>query len=539
MELFAKLFDSLLVFVYHCFDRIVIHGYLSGLSRPEQVVHFVRHVLGIPVVSKEVLRQRTEDYRHWVEAYARNQHIPIEWAEKGLRKEDYVLPALHRMERRNAFGVYFIFRSMEQGRTFRITVPKFPTQDPNHRILAVQRSRFTHYYFYIRDEVLGPIVVRVASFFPFHATYWLNGHSFIERELVRAGIGFHKNDNAFLAVDDVDALQAAADRLSPPIIRKQLDYWTLILGPKFSKKQRSQMTLSRFYAIAQIEYCRNFIFKRHFAIHKIFERSCEIGLWRMTANRISQIFGVRLTKKLRGKLATVIEQIDHGHHVFRVNFKNALLRQYEKFSRFLRNELLSNNLTDFGLRKGLDHLDAVRQKFRAITDRFAEFQAQSLNVHVDFPLLQRLALPITIGTVRYPGIRLQDIRVIRLLEVLLHGSTTVGGWTAIQIHQAVLVTFNLSPKNYGLNQLRYDLRKLKGHGLLQRDGRRYAYRLTTKGLQVALLFLFFHKRLCGPLANTCFHHQPDADHRPESKLEAAYHKADKAIQQIVDLLAAA
>ena len=539
MELFAKLFDSLLVFVYHCFDRIVIHGYLSGLSRPEQVVHFVRHVLGIRVVGKEVLRQRTEDYRNWVEAYARNQHIPIEWAEKGLRKEDYVLPALHRMERRNAFGVYFIFRSMEQGRTFRITVPKFPTQDPNHRILAVQRSRFTHYYFYIRDEVLGPILVRVASFFPFHATYWLNGHSFIERELVRAVIGFHKNDNAFLAVDDVAALQAAADRLSPQIIRQQLDYWTLILGPKFSKKERRQMSFSRFYAIAQIEYCRNFIFKRHFPIHKIFERSCEIGLWRMTANRISQIFGVRLTQKLRGKLATVIEQIDHGHHVFRVNFKNALLRQYEKFSRFLRNELLSNNLTDFGLRKGLDHLDAVRQKFRAITDRFAGFQAQCLNVHVDFPLLQRLALPITIGTVRYPGIRLQDVRVIRLLEVLLHGSTTVGGWTATQIHQAVLVTFNLSPNNYGLNQLRYDLRKLKGHGLLQRDGRRYAYRLTTKGLQVALLFLFFHKRLCGPLAHTCFHHQPDADHRPESKLEAAYHKADKAIQQIVDLLAAA
>jgi hypothetical protein len=49
-----------------------------------------------------------------------------------------------------------------------------------------------------------------------------------------------------------------------------------------------------------------------------------------------------------------------------------------------------------------------------------------------------------------------------------------------------------------LNQLRYDLRKLKGHGLLQRDGSRYAYFLTAKGLQVALLFLFFHKRLCGP-----------------------------------------
>ena len=96
METFTKLFGSLLVFVYHCFDRIVINGYLSGLSRPGQVVHFVREVLGIPVVSKEVLSQRTNDYQNWVEAYARNHKIPIEWAEKGVRKQDYVLRPLSR-----------------------------------------------------------------------------------------------------------------------------------------------------------------------------------------------------------------------------------------------------------------------------------------------------------------------------------------------------------------------------------------------------------------------------------------------------------
>jgi hypothetical protein len=539
MELFTRLFGSLLVFVYHCFDRIVINGYLNGLSRPEQVVHFVREVLGIAVVSKEVLSQRTNHYQNWVEAFARNHKFPMEWAGKGVRKEDYVLPALRRMEKRKAFGVYFIFKSMEQGRTFRISVPKYPTQDPNYRILAHQTSRFTHYYFYIRDEVLGPIILRVASFFPFQATYWLNGHSFMEQELNRSRVGFRKNDNAFLAVDDVAALQAAADRLSPQIIRKQLDYWTLILGPKFSKKERGQMSLSRFYSISQIEYCRNFIFKRHFPIHKIFERSCEIGLWSLTANRISEIFGVRLNKRLNGKLATVIDQIEHGHHVFRAYWKHAFLKQYEKFSRFLRNELCSNNLRDFGLKKGLDHLDAVRRRFQTITDRFAGFQAQGLNVHVDFPLLQRIALPVTIGSVRYPGIKIHDTRIIRLLEVLLHGGNTVGGWTAQQIHQAVLAAFQLSPQSYGLNQLRYDLRKLKGHALLQRDGRRYAYRLTTQGVDVALLFLFFHKRLCGPLAHSRFHHKPDPAQRPNSKLEAAYHKADQAIQNIVNLLQAA
>jgi hypothetical protein len=112
-------------------------------------------------------------------------------------------------------------------------------------------------------------------------------------------------------------------------------------------------------------------------------------------------------------------------------------------------------------------------------------------------------------------------------------------WQPPERHQAVLTTFHLSDKGYGLNQLRYDLRKLKGHGLIERDGTRYAYRLTQKGIQVALLFLFFHKRLCGPLANSHFHHQPDAKHRPHSQLEAAYHRADKAINQIVELLAAA
>jgi len=538
MDLFTQLFGDLLAFVYHCFDRIVIYGYLSGLSRPERVVNFFRLVVGLPVVSTEVLRQRTADYQNWVEAFARNHRIPIEWAEKGVRKEDHVLPWQRRMVRTDTYGVYFILKSMEQGPTFRVTVPKYPTKDPNYRILARQRSRFTHYYFYIRDETLGPMVMRIASFLPFQTTYYLNGHSFIEQELNRAQIGFRKNDNAFLAVDDIAALQAAADRLTPDIIRKRLDYWTLILGPKFSAKERTRLNLSRFYAIAQIEYCRNFIFKRHFPIHKLFERSCELGLWRLTADKIAEIFGTRLNRRMHGKLATIIDRIEHGHHVFRAYFKNAFLKQYEKFATFLRNELVSNNLADFQLRKGLDHLEAVRERFQDITGRFAGFQAQWLNVHVDFPLLQRIALPITVGAVRYPGIRIQDPRVIRLLEILLHGGTHVGGWTSNQIHQAVLTTFHLSDKRYGLNQLRYDLRKLKGHGLLQRDGSRYAYRLTPKGVQVALLFLFFHKRLCGPLAHSRFHHRPVDHHRPASKLEAAYHRADTAIQHIVDLLAA-
>jgi len=539
VKTFTRLFGSLLLFVYHCFDRVVINGYLSGLSRPGQVAYFFHNVVGEPVIGKEVLSRRTNEYQAWVEAFARNHGVSIEWAEPKVRKEDYVRPALRRMERARQHGVYFILKSMEQGQTFRSTVPRFATADPNYRILARQRSRFTHYYFYIRDETLGPMVMRVASFFPFQTTYYLNGHNFIEKELGREKVSFRKNDNAFLAVSDPEALQAAADRFTSDVIRKRLEYWTLILGPKFSKRERAAMTLRRFYAVSQIEYCRNFIFKRNFPIHKIFERGCEIGLWRMTANKIAEVFGQRATRKLKGKLSTVVEQIEHGHHIFRAYYRNAFIKQYEKFSTYLRNEACSNNLADFGLKKGLDHLAQVREKLLAVTDRFAAFQAQWLNVHADFPLLQRLALPIAVGTSKYPGIKIHDTRMIRLMEVMLHGGTVVAGWSTRQIHEAILTTFGIDANRYELNQLRYDLRKLKAHGLLERDGKRYAYRLTEKGTKVALLFILFQKQLCGPLANSLFQHHTATEPRPNSKLETAFHKAGHSIQNIIQLLQAA
>ncbi len=236
-----------------------------------------------------------------------------------------------------------------------------------------------------------------------------------------------------------------------------------------------------------------------------------MGLFRLAADKVAYIFGVRVTKRLRGKLHSVLEKLDHGHHVLRIYCKNLVGRMYEKFSTFLRVEVCVNRMKDLGLNKGLDNLGRLRHKLIGITDRFAGFEAQSLNVHVDFPLFQRMALPVTAGRTKIAG---------------------------IEIHQALLTTFGLSANAYTLTQLRYDLRKMKAHGLLERIGRAYSYRLSDKGTKAALMFILFHKRVCGPLANSLFHHRPDEILKPPSKVETAYYKADQAIQQVIDLLAA-
>jgi hypothetical protein len=460
METFAKLFERFLVFVYHCFDRIVIQGYLPLLSRPEHIVHFFRDVHGQYPITPQVLAKRTLEYRGWVEGYARNHKIPILKAEKGVSKEDSVRPHLQRMQRRNQHGVYHIFTSMELGSTFTSKMPRFPTEDPDYRIIRRVPSRFLHYYFYIRDPVIGPFAMCVGTYLPFQTTYYLNGHNFIEIELRRQGVAFRKNDNAFLATADPQALQAAADKLSASIIEKRLNSWSWLLCPKFSEKDRKAVNLRRGYSINQIEYCRNFVFKRHFPIHKIYEHSCEMGLFRLAADKVAYIFGVRITKRLRGKLHSVLEKLDHGHHVLRIYCKNLV------------------------------------------------------------------------------GLKIHDTRMIRLMEVLLHGGTQLNGWRSADIHQAILTTFGLSAAGYSITQLRYDLRKMKAHGLLERIGRSYLYRLTDKGTKAALMFVLFHRRVCGPLANSLFHHRPDESLKPGSKIEAAYHKADHAIQHVLDLLAA-
>jgi hypothetical protein len=129
MELFTQLFGDLLAFVYHCFDRIVIYGYLSGLSRPEQVVHFFRNVVGLAVVDKEVLSRRTADYQAWVEAFARNHRLPIEWAEKGVRKEDHVLPSQRRIgQGRTPTASISSSRAWSRGRAFASASPNTPAR---------------------------------------------------------------------------------------------------------------------------------------------------------------------------------------------------------------------------------------------------------------------------------------------------------------------------------------------------------------------------------------------------------------------------
>jgi hypothetical protein len=55
----------------------------------------------------------------------------IQWAEKGLRKEDFVQPWLRRMVKKGAYGVYFI--QIAFARTEFRRAPRKPSNEPKCR----------------------------------------------------------------------------------------------------------------------------------------------------------------------------------------------------------------------------------------------------------------------------------------------------------------------------------------------------------------------------------------------------------------------
>ena len=98
MERLLELLGPAVQFVYTCWDRIVLNGYLERLQRPEYLVHFFHDVLGIACIEPAVLEQRTNAYKAWVRRITDEQGIPVLSATRGTRKEELVAPYYRRLK---------------------------------------------------------------------------------------------------------------------------------------------------------------------------------------------------------------------------------------------------------------------------------------------------------------------------------------------------------------------------------------------------------------------------------------------------------
>jgi hypothetical protein len=532
----SELLGRHIQFSYTAWDRIVLNGYLDRLQRPENISYFFREVVGASAGTPEVRMSRTAPYRAWVARYAAEHAIPLVAAPKGQRKEDVVAPYYRRFQATE--GVVAILSSTESGRTFVSYTPRYPPSggDPGYRLLHPARKRFVHYYFYLLDPILGLMSLRVGTFLPFTLAVFLNGHSFLAKELTRLGVGFRKDDNAFLAVDDLAALEAAAERLTPRLIEQRCDHWARRLAPTFSTAEQAVLPLGYRYSVAQIELATDVIFRRSAPLKALFRRATELGILLGGADRTTHLFGRRITARYGGKLQTVLDRRNEGQPILRSYYGSSFVKQYEKGDRLLRTETCINNTYDLGIGRRLENLPTLHERMRTTNTRYLEAQADLLASTVDSGALASLARPVVVGTRRVPGLKLEDDRVIRLLEVLLHPGSFVADWTSREVHARLLARHRLTESDYRLTQLRYDLGKLRAHHLVERLGTSRRYRLTARGLKLGVLLVKLRTRLLGPLASLAADGRPSRPTRTTSEVEAAFHQVDTALDHLCDTL---
>ncbi len=71
---------------------------------------------------------------------------------------------------------------------------------------------------------------------------------------------------------------------------------------------------------SQVEYCDNFIFHRRAAVDELTERLLHLNRIIGQPKKITMIFGRKVTKEYKGKLQTVIEDLDLPNPVIRSHY---------------------------------------------------------------------------------------------------------------------------------------------------------------------------------------------------------------------------
>jgi hypothetical protein len=132
--------------------------------------------------------------------------------------------------------------------------------------------------------------------------------------------------------------------------------WLAHLTPFFTAREREHAGCQHRLFFSQVEYCDNLIFHRRAALDNLGQRLLDANRTIGQPNKITVIFGRKVTKQYRGKLQTEIEDMNLPNPVVRSHYRNGFIKQYVRDHIILRTEAASNNVNDYGVNKAVENL---------------------------------------------------------------------------------------------------------------------------------------------------------------------------------------
>ena len=151
---------------------------------------------------------------------------------------------------------------------------------------------------------------------------------------------------------------------------------------------------------------------------------------------------------------------------------------------------------DLGALARLEHLPELVAKARQVNDRVLMIERAGQGCAIGSALFERIHQPYVREGQRTGALRFGDQRAMALAGSLCLVVHAVTGFTNKSLRGQVA---GLLGKDYRSSQMSYDLRRLRLHGLIQRQARTNTYTLTADGLRVAVFYTKLQDRLLRPL----------------------------------------
>ena len=530
MDAFFEHHKNSIRFRYRCFDRILLNAVIQPFQQPERVVGFFGSYRKQYPVSRNILRDIAGQFHNWVKHRAQKWNAPIVEAPAG-RRDEFVAPYFRHA---GPDQVTVILKAREPAR---IMIAIGNPRDNRWHLQIAQRW-VTQYNFYVNDRSWGRIFVRVCPYLPFSARVCLNQHHWLANRLRQEGIRFQQCSNAFVNCANPKRLQQLADSLTSRDLVSCAQKWLAAFTPFFTEKERREAGCRHRLFFAQIEYCDNLIFHRRAALDRLGERLLDANRTIGQPNKITTIFGRKVTKHYRGKLQTVIEDLELPNPVIRSHYGNGFIKQYVRDHLNLRTEPATNNVADYGIRKAIEHLPALRAKLSSIIDSYLNVQQDILETFVDRGQLRQLAEPTILPSgKRIPGLKLDHPRQLALMHALVRFAHVAAAntFTTKDIYPHTLKALDLPPAHYSLAALRYDLQKLRAKRLVRKLPRSRRYQLSSQGYSLCVVFLKLFERIYAPLTAGLLHPiTGDTKQTKRTQLDHLYQRIADDLEQLLN-----
>lgn len=499
MNAFYEHHKNSIEFGYRCFDRLLLNGLIQPFQQPERVLGFFNVYREGTRVTRPYLTAIADRFQDWVKNRSEKWGAPILEPPEGdaddSRRDKFVLDYFQDAKPNQ---VVAILKAREPARIL-VAIGGKENDCPH---LEYKQRWVNQYNFYVNDKEWGRMFVRMCPYFPFSARVCLNQHHWLANRMIEEGVEFQQTTNAFLKCGDPTRLQELADSLSSQDLLRCGQKWLATFTPFFSDQERRECGCQHRLFFSQVEYCDNLIFRRRAAVDELTERLLDANRTIGQPKKITMIFGRKVTQHYKGKLQTVIEDLDLPNPVIRSHYGSGFAKQYVRDDRILRTEPATNNVYDYRVKKDVENLPELQQAMSGIIDNYQNVQQDILETFVDRGQLRKLAEPTVLANgKRIPGLKLDHPRQLALMHALLRFSNIAAGGTlrTADLYAPTLEALGCSEAEYSLASLRYDLSKLRAKKLVEKVPKTRRYRLIGKGYAICVVFLKLFEKIYAPL----------------------------------------